>query len=259
MTDHTQQDEMFNIYREIYPEDVHQAYIFLRRFPHTHPLRVPLANDSSLADSEKVRYELRYLVAIFKSWKEGYPELQSKLSLQSLLNMDKGDLTKKHMQYEHDGLPYESFPRLGVKSIGRKAHYYLQIPLSNNGYMYRIIEQADISVGSVTLHKGNAHPAGIGGYVGLTEEGAAQLAPFAAFAMSWFGCSNPEDLMQSVFYNGPHNRVDVIFERKNYPQPGDRVSLELCFEPGFPTEEFTRAAFTVTQKYIDNGKRNEKK
>jgi hypothetical protein len=195
--------------------------------------------------------------------RRGTRELQSKLSLQSLLNMDKGDLTKKHMQYKHDGLhdglPYESFPRLGVKAIaGRKAHYYLQIPLSNNGYMYRIIEQADISVGSVTLHKGKTHPAGIGGYVGLTEEGAAQFAPFAAFALSWFGCSSPEDLMQSVFYNGPHNRVDVIFERKNYPQPGDRVSLELCFQPGFPTEDFNRAAFTVTQKYIDNGKRNEK-
>jgi len=59
------------------------------------------------------------------------------------------------MEYTHDGLKYESFPRLGAKACaGGKTHNYLQIPLSNNGYMYRIIDDADIGVRNISLHRG---------------------------------------------------------------------------------------------------------
>ena len=103
--------------------------------------------------------------------------------------------------------------------------------------MYRIIDDADMGFRNISLHRGAPHPAGIDGYVALTEVGAAQFTPFAAFASTWFGCS-PEDLLKSVFYNGPHNRVDVVLESKDYPLAGDKVSLDLYFEPGLPVQEF---------------------
>ena len=90
--------------------------------------------------------------------------------------MKKGKVEKIHMEYTHDGLKYESFPRLGAKACaGGKTHYYLQIPLSNNGYMYRIIDDADIGFRNLSLHRGATHPAGIGGFVSLTEVGAARF------------------------------------------------------------------------------------
>jgi hypothetical protein len=220
-----------------------------------HPTHIPLANDSTLPDSQKVFYELSYLVKIFKSWEKEYPALSMEFSLQNLLTFSKGNLKKIHMEYLHDGLKYESFPRVGAKAcVGGKTHYYLQTPLSNNGYMYRVIDDKDIGLRNISLHQGKTHPAGIGGYyVSLTEIGAAHFAAFAAFATTWFGCS-PEDLLQSVFYNGPRNRFDVVFERKDYPLAGDKVSLELCFEPGFPVKEYSHASFRVTQEYLDGGK-----
>jgi hypothetical protein len=251
-------DDIFAVYRGLYPEDAHQAYVFLRAFQNAsvpdHPSHIPLANDSTLPDSQKVRYELSYLVEIHKSWEKEYPALQEQLSLQNLLSMTKGKVEKMHMEYTHDGLKYESFPRIGAKACsGGKTHYYLHIPLSNNGYMYRIIDDEDIGFRNISLHRGATHPAGNGAYVSLTEVGAAQFAPFAVFASSWFGCS-PEALVQSVFYNGLHNRVDVVLEREDYPNLGDKVSLDFCFEPGFPVKEFNHASFRVTQKYIDGGK-----
>ena len=251
-------DDLYAVYRGLYPADAHQAYVFLRAFQNAsvpdHPSHMPLANDSTLPDSQKVRYELRYLVEILKSWEKEYPALQEQLSLQNLLSMKKGKVEKMHMEYTHDGLKYESFPHIGAKACsGGKTHYYLQIPLSNDGYMYRIIDDEDIGFRNISLHRGAAHPTGIDGYVSLTEIGAAQFAPFAAFSSSWFGCS-PEALVQSVFYNGPRHRVDVVLAREDYPHIGDKVSLEFCFEPGFPVQEFNNASFRVTQKYIDGGK-----
>jgi hypothetical protein len=255
------QDELLTVYRGLYPTDAHQAYVFLRAFQNAtvpdHPTHVPLGTDSTIPDSQKIRYELSYLVEIFKSWEKEYPALQEQLSLQkNLLAMKKGSVGKIHMEYSHDGLQYESFPRLGAKACaGGKTRYSLQIPLSNNGYMYRIIADADIGFRDILLHRGKTHPAGISGYVSLNEVGAAQFAPFAAFASAWYACS-PEDLVQSVFYNSLHNRVDVVLERKDFPRPGDKVSLEICFEPGFPVQEFDHAAFRVTQKYIDGANKS---
>ena len=253
-----QGQEAFTFYRGQFPADAHLAFVFLRAFQNAqipdHPTHVPLANDSTLADSQKVRYELEYLLKIFESWLKEFPALKEQLSLQNLLAMKKGKVEKLHMEYKHDGLNYESFPRLGAKmrAGGRgKAHYYLQIPLSNNGYLYRIISDADIGLRNLSLHRGSTHPAGIGGYVSLTKDAAADFYPFVAFAASWFECG-AENLNLAVFYNGAENRVDVVVERKNHPNDGDKVSLEFCFEPGFPIKEFDEATFRVTKAEIDD-------
>jgi hypothetical protein len=74
----------------------------------------------------------------------------------------------------------------------------------------------------------------------------------------------------------PHNRVDVLLERADYPLAGHKVSLEFCFRSVFPVvkdlaghkvslefcfrsvfpvvKEFGQASFRVTQEYLDGGK-----
>lgn len=246
--------ESFAVYRGLLPADGHQAFVFLRYFQNAevpdHPTHFPLANDSTIPDSQKILYELGYLVEIFKSWLKEYPELKEQLSCQKILAMDKGKVEKIHMEYLHDGLKYESFPRLGAKALaGGKTHYYLQIPISNNGYMYRVVNDADIGLRDLSLHKGRTHPTGIGGYVSLAKDAAAEFLPFLIFACSWFGC-NEDDIALKVFYNGEKNRVDVVMERKDEPSRGDKVSLEICFEPGFPVQEFNQTAFCATKEEV---------
>ena len=252
-----QDQEAFTFYRGQFPADAHQYVVFFRDFQNAeipaHPTHVPLANDSTLADSQKVRYELAYLLKIFDSWLKVFPSLKKQLSLQKLLATEEGMVEKLHMDYKHDGLAYESRPRRGAKMNAGgsgKTHYYLQIPLSNNGYLYRIISDADIGLRNVALHRGRTHLHGIGGYVSLTKDAAADFFPFVAFAASWFECE-AENLELAVFYNGAKNRVDIVVERKNHPNDGDKVSLEFCFEPGFPIQEFDEATFRVTKAEID--------
>ena len=110
---------------------------------------------------------------------------------------------------------------------------------------------SDIGLRNLSLHhRGSTPPAGIGGYVSLTKDAAADFFPFVAFAASWFECE-AENLELAVFYNGAKNRVDIVVERKNHPNDGDKVSLEFCFEPGFPIQEFDEATFRVTKAEID--------
>jgi hypothetical protein len=73
------QREWYDHYRSIFGEDEHAQYVPFVEFPaqtrallgvdvpHA-PIRLPLANDSSLADPQKVKYELKYLAEIFDSW-----------------------------------------------------------------------------------------------------------------------------------------------------------------------------------------------
>ena len=247
----TRAAETFAIHRGFFPHDLHQAFV------PDHPAHVPLASDSTVPDSQKIRYELGYLLKIFESWLKEYPELENQLSCQKILAMKKGQVEKIHMEYVHDGLKYDSFPRLGSKALaGGKTHCYLQIPISNNGYMYRVVNDADIRLRNLSLHKGATHPTGIGGFVALTKDAAAEFVPFLTFACSWFDC-NVDDITLTVFYNGEKNRVDVVMERKDEPSQGDKVSLEICFEPGFPVEEFDQAAFHVTREELDEQERKQ--
>jgi hypothetical protein len=242
------------MYRALFPEEAHNAYLFLRNFQNadvpTSQVNVPLANDSTLPDSQKVRFELKYLVKIFNSWKEAYAEFEDVVSLSNLLSMQTTKTEKGHVQYEHDGLEYESFYRMGVKGRHGEKHFYLQIPLSNNGYLYRTISAEEILHSGISLHRGTAHPQGIAGYVSLTEIGSAPLSEFVRFAVNWFGCE-ATSIRLSVFYNGPHNRVDIRMERLDFPRIGDKVSLEFCFEPGFPVQNFQSSSFAVTQEFMD--------
>jgi hypothetical protein len=89
----------------------------------------------------------------------------------------------------------------------------------------------------------------------MTEETLRDDERFAKFAA--FGC-RPEDLSQSVFYNAPHNRVDVLLERADRPVAGHKVSLEFCFEPGFPVKEYSQASFRVTQEYLHGAGKGKK-
>ena len=75
------------------------------------------------------------------------------------------------------------------------------------------------------------------------------------FVASWFQCG-AENLDLAVFYNGDENRVNIVVERKNHPNDGDKVSLEFCFKPGFPIMDYDEASFRVTKAEIDDEKKN---
>jgi hypothetical protein len=83
------------------------------------------------------------------------------------------------VQYFHDEHWYNSFPRLESKVKGAQKIFYLQIPLVNNGYCYRVIGTDEICRDEITLHQGKTHSQGIGGYVELKPEAASPLSRFA--------------------------------------------------------------------------------
>lgn len=249
----------FHFYRGLFNEEEHSGFVHLLAFPaHMRnlpdaPVRLPLANDSTLPDSQKVRYELKYLTEIFKSWKQVALHIRDQISLQSLLSVSVSE--SREVEYEHDGLTYKSIYRRGSKLLkDGKFHYYFRIPLANNGYLYRIIKDEDILRRGMSLHDGPAHPGGIGGYVALTKIGSGCLYEFARFAEEWFECHDDEaleSLSQSVYYNAQANRVDIVVRRFDFPNPGDRVSLEFCFEPGFPVKTFGPDSFGLSRDYLD--------
>ncbi|KAL3906595.1 MAG: hypothetical protein SGILL_009207 [Bacillariaceae sp.] len=257
-----QESDPYQVYRGLYPADKHQEYVMLHTMQHglnaivpEHPTHLPLVNDSSIPDSSKFRFEVSYLAKIFMSWGKEYDDEEDAASLSNVLAKKRGTTERMRIVYLHDGLKYQSFPRLGAEKMpGKTTHYYLQIPLSNNGYMYRIIADRDIAQRDISLHKGETHPDGIGGFVELTEDSMADFTPFAEFATAWFGCK-AELIDQNVYYNGPYNRVDIVFERQDYPNEGDKVSLEICFEPGYPIKTFQKSTFRIKQKDIDEGKK----
>ena len=220
------------------------------------PLRLPLLDDSSLPDSQKDRFELEYLTKIFEAWKEETKHFQDEISLQHLRSLT---VEESHgMEYEHDGLTYKSIYRMGHTRLQHgKKHYYFQVPLANSGYLYRIMEDKHVLRRDISLHHdGKAHPGGaIGGYVALNEIGSGRLYAFSKFAVEWFGCTSEEEavecLRQGVYYNAGANRVDIVTERLDFPTPGDRVSLEFCFEPGFPVNKLGATTFGLTKDFLD--------
>lgn len=40
-------------------------------------------------------------------------------------------------------------------------------------------------------------------------------------------------------------------ERLNYPRQGDKVSITLCFEPGWPMEEISDLLYDVSDEEIE--------
>jgi hypothetical protein len=108
----------------------------------------------------------------------------------------------------------------------------------------------EIRHSGISLDRGVAHPSVIGGYVALTEIGSPPLYEFVEFASEWFSCEGTL-LRLSVFYNGAHNRVEIRMERLNFHRQGDKVSLEFCFEPGFPVQNLDSSSFAVTQEFLD--------
>ena len=244
-------------YRSHFVEGTHGEFLQLlpfpshmRNLPSPH-LRLPLADDSSLPESQKVCFELKYLTKILESWKEEAKH-KDEISLQHLLSLT---VEESHgMEYEHDGLTYKTVYRMGHSRLKHgKKHYYFQVPLANNGYLYRIIEDKH-ALRDISLHDEKAHPGGIGGYVSLNEIGSGRLYAFSKFAVEWFGCSEEEAverLSQGVYYNSGAKRVDIVTERFDFPTPGDRVSLEFCFEPGFPVKKFGPTTFGLTKEFLD--------
>jgi hypothetical protein len=250
------QREWFDHYRSIFGEDEQAQYVHFVEFPAQTrallgvdlpraPIRLPLANDSSLTDSQKVKYELKYLADIFDSWLDTVRSagdfFETSLSLPSVRNCVTNH--QLEVEYFHDGHWYNSFPIIGSKVKGAQKIFYLQIPLVNNGYCYRVIGTDEICRDEITLHQGNTHSQGIGGYVELKPEAASPLSRFATFARDWFGS---EDLDCSVYYNGNRNRVDILFGRNDFPKPGQKLMLEFCFEPGWPVKTFEANPFPAT-------------
>lgn len=252
------QREWFEHYRIIFDEEEHGQFVQFVGFPvrtremlglelPSRPIRVPLANDTGLSDSQKVKFELKYLAEIFDSWLDTVRKadngnfFRTSLSLSSVYNC-----TSNHeleVEYLHDGHWYKSFPRIGSKIKGTQKIFYLQIPLANNGYCYRVVGTDEIHRGEIALHQGKTHPRGIGGYVQLKPEATSPLYRFAEFAFEWFGS---EDVHCSVYYNGNQNRVDILFGRDDFPQPGQKLMLEFCFEPGWPVKTFEMDSFPAS-------------
>ena len=72
-----------------------------------------------------------------------------------------------------------------------------------------------------------------------------------SFAPAWFQC-HQQNIKQAAFYNGSANRVDVVMERLNYPREGDKVSISLWFEPGWPVEEISDMLYSVGDQEIED-------
>jgi hypothetical protein len=112
----------------MFPEKAHSEFLQLLPFsPHMRvlldgPMQLPLENESTLPDSEKVRFELKYLVEIFKSWNEVALTVQDKISLQNLLTITNN--VSREVLYEHDGLTYQSLYHMGSKVHKAGKHYY---------------------------------------------------------------------------------------------------------------------------------------
>jgi hypothetical protein len=252
------QREWYEHYRSIFAEEEHGQFVQFIGFPvrtremlgsdlSGRPIRLPLANDTGLSDSQKVKFELKYLGGIFDSWLDTVKKADNgnffgtSLSLSRVCNCDFNH--NLEVEYSHDGHWYNSFPRIGSKMKGTQKIFYLQISLANNGYCYRVVGTDEIHRGEITLHQGKTHPKGIGGYVQLKPESASPLARFAKFAVEWFGST---DIHTMVFYNGNQNRVDILFGRNDFPQPGQKLMLEFCFEPGWPVQTSELDSFPVS-------------
>mmetsp|Transcript_12584 Transcript_12584/g.34897 ORF Transcript_12584/g.34897 Transcript_12584/m.34897 type:complete len:264 (+) Transcript_12584:253-1044(+) len=237
----TIEEEELRVYRALYPRESHAAFLAILNGVRTGqipdaPTRIPLFHDASLPDSQKARFELRYLQRIFQSWLTSYPLVKEGLSMAKALSMQAGECAKLHLEYEHDKKLYQSFPRIGAKVVRQNIEYYLEIPMSNDGYVYRMMPDTKIARHNITLHRGTSHPEGIQGFSLLHWDASSDFLPFLSFARAWFQCRQ-QNIKQAVFYNGSANRVDVVMERLNHPRQGDKVSITLCFEPGWPIQE----------------------
>jgi hypothetical protein len=134
------QREWYDHYRSIFGEDEHAQNVHFVEFPAQTrallgvdlpraPIRLPLANDSSLADSQKVKYELKYLAEIFDSWLDIVRSaddgdfFETSLSLSSVRSCVTNH--QLEVQYFHDGQWYNSFPLFGSKVKGAQKIFYL--------------------------------------------------------------------------------------------------------------------------------------
>lgn len=99
------------------------------------------------------------------------------------LSMQPGQRKHLDLQYDHDGKLYQSFPRIGAKVFRQNIEYYLQIPMSNDGYVYRMMPDTEIARRDLALHRGtSSHPEGIKGVAQLHHEAARDFHPFMSFA-----------------------------------------------------------------------------
>lgn len=157
----TTEEEELRVYRALSPRESHAAFLAIVNDVRTGqipdaPTHIPLFHDASLPDSQKARFELRYLRRIFQSWLTSYPLVKEGLSMAKVLLMQPGECAKLHLEYEHDGKLYQSFPRIGAKVVRQNIEYYLQIPMSNDGYVYRMVPDTGIARHNLTLDSNNS-------------------------------------------------------------------------------------------------------
>ena len=132
------EEEELRVYRALYPRESHAAFRAILNGVRTGqipdaPTHIPLFHDASLPDSQKARFELCYLRGIFQSWLTTYPLVKEGLSMAKVLSMQPGECAKLHLEYEHDGKLYQSFPRIGAKVARTNIEYYLQILCATTG------------------------------------------------------------------------------------------------------------------------------
>ena len=214
------QREWYEHYRSVFDAEEHAQFVQFVGFPvwtrdmlgleiPSPPIRLSLTNDTSLSDSQKVKFERKYLAEIFDSWLDTVKKADNgnffttSLSRSSVRNSANNH--ELEVQYFHDGHWYNSFPRIGSKVKGSHKIFYLQIPLANNGYSVAvpIVRQRDLQVENLS------------GYVQLKPGASSPLSRFAEFALEWFGS---EDVHCSVYYNGNQNRVDILFGLDDFPE-----------------------------------------
>ena len=101
-----------------------------------------------------------------------------------MLMMQPGECKKFHMEYEQDGKLYQSFPRFGAKTGRQNIEYHLQIPMSNDDYVYRMTPGTEITLHNVAIHRGTSHPEGIRGFSPLHWDASSDFLPFFEFCPS---------------------------------------------------------------------------
>jgi len=167
-----------------------------------------------------------------------------------VLSIRRGACAKLHLEYEHDGKRCQSFPRTGAKSCKSNIEYYIQIPMSNDGYVYRKMPVSDVLLRPIVLvWETNKHPDRIRGLLSL-DSSKASTSPILTFACRWFQCRK-QAIQQGAFYSGSADCVNVVMERRDYPRQGDTVSITLCFEPGWPIEDFSSMLDDVGDEEIE--------
>lgn len=145
-------DEAADTYNKMYRSRIpaggdHRLFIAsLKKRLSDLPLQRAVNYDSTIPDSlkNKQRFNFSYLGEIQLSWEFGTLETREFFSLEELIKL-KPSQQEIPTVYKHDGLLYRSTIRMGMEIMNGR-HFYCQVPLTNDGYYYRVLKDEDTIV-----------------------------------------------------------------------------------------------------------------